>query len=465
MTTPARKLRVLFGPTSIADVARIEWPHAQVHHLLRVDSPDAPAAIRYDAARMQAAVRGRSVDPDLAHFILRLNEDTNCLWLAERERSGFFDGSFLAPVALANCARFAWSLLDEVAPDLLVFHNHPHELFTYVLLRLALYRRVVTYLVHFSALPWRACVSRYNADGAISKVKLRHAWSEAEAAGVDNYMRRLRSSHESAIPHTDRALIAADSKALDLKNELLQLLRGSPAKNLLRTWRKWAVYRAFRAAVSDPPVGPYVVFLMHYQPEESTMPRGGVFAQQLNAIIRLRSALPEQVAIVVKENKATFRAPLALAIGVRSHDFYAALRSLPNTSLVPLERDTFDLIDHALAVATITGSVGLEALCRGKPVLIFGDANYESFAGVTRLGSEVSGPALKRVMDSAGHDPASTRRDLLGELLLSVGSASENNETNALSQVLATVQAFEYLGANLEQLAVQAHGEAAVAQR
>ena len=462
---PVKKLCVLFGPTSIEEIARLEWPQAQVHRLLRVDCPPGPGAIPYDAAHVQAAIRGRQVGPDLARAILRLNEDVNCLWLAERDRNGFFDGSFLAPVALANCARFAWSLLDELAPDLVVFHNHPHELFTYVLLRLALHRGVATYLVHFSALPWRACVSRYDADGAIHKLKLRHAWSEAEATGVDDYMRRLRSSHDSAIPHADRALIAAGHKPLDLQHELRHLLRGSPAKNLLRIWRKWNLYHAFLAAVSEPPAAPYVVFLMHYQPEESSMPRGGIFAQQLNALLRLRAALPEQIAIVVKENKATFRAPLALAIGVRSRDFYAALCSLPNTWLVPLERDTFELIDRALAVATITGSVGMEALCRGRPVIIFGDANYEHFAGVTRLASDFAGSALKRVAEGAGHDAATTRRDLLGELLLSVGPAAENNETNALSQRLATVQAFEFLGANLQQLAAQAQGAAVVEQQ
>jgi hypothetical protein len=454
MTTRSRRnLRVLIGPTSLAEIAQIRWASAEVRHLVRDLQRVDAATIRYDIASLKQAIAGKPIESQLAELIIGLNQDVNCLFLAERERGEFFNGSFLASVALSNCARFAWSVLDDHRPELVIFHNHPHELFTYVLLKLSLHRNIATFLVHFSALPWRSSISRYDAAGLTTKLKLRTAWSDLERDSVERYMSRLQASHESAIPHGDRALISSQRRSFYIGDELRSLLHGSIIKNLLRLARKWSVYRAFQRTVSDAKPKSYVTFLMHYQPEETTMPRGGVFAQQLNAILLLRAALPDSVAIVVKENKATFRAPLVLSMAVRSQDFYAALSSLPNTWLVPLERDTFELIDNSLAVATITGSVGLEALCRGKPVLVFGDANYENFSGVTRLGwNNTDVAALNRIVEGTMHDRANTRHDLLVELLLSIGPALEKNEINADSQRLATVEAFEYIGAHLNEL-------------
>ena len=49
---------------------------------------------------------------------------------------------------------------------------------------------------------------------------------------------------------------------------------------------------------------------------------------------------------------------------------------------MPLDFNSFDLIDNSRAVATITGSAGWEAACRSKPVLAFGYAWYLGCEGV-----------------------------------------------------------------------------------
>ena len=214
------------------------------------------------------------------------------------------------------------------------------------------------------------------------------------------------------------------------------------------------MYRAFTQHVTSAVAGAYVVFLLHYQPEENTIPRGGAYSQQLNALVKLRSLLPPRVNILVKENKAMFRLPLTLAMSVRSLEFYKAVVSLAGTFLVPLERDTFDLVDNSLAVATITGSVGIEALCRGKRVIVFGNANYRHFAGVVSADTEDVHPAeLQALIDGAAHEPAATAVDLMTELCCSLGASSESNSTNARSQQAATLEAFSYLGQRLGQFA------------
>jgi hypothetical protein len=53
--------------------------------------------------------------------------------------------------------------------------------------------------------------------------------------------------------------------------------------------------------------------------------------------------------------------------------------------MVPLHADQFELIDNSIAIATTTGTVGFEALARGKPALIFGDVWYERCIGAWRI--------------------------------------------------------------------------------
>ena len=446
---------ILIGPSYLNGIETVGWRGITANYLKKQRDPsrDDSRYIYYDAQSVKTRIMNERVDRELADVILRLNADTNCFFLAERERTSFFDGAFLAPVSIANYARYVWLTLKQYAPKLIIFHNRPHELFTYVLLKIGLYLNIPTLLVHFSALPWRMAVSRYSVDGSMAKLPVKSSSTDRERDSVRNYMRRLQANHAAAIPFVDSKLISANRRALYFGDELQGIMRGSVTKNVLRIVRKRSLHRAFRGSVYDAPENRYVAFLMHYQPEESTIPRGGIFAQQLNALTLLRSLLPGDISILVKENRATFRAPLTLAMGVRNVDFYQALRSLPSTHLVPLDRDTFELIDNSLAVATITGTVGLEALCRGRKVIVFGDANYNGFSGVCDVNAfDFSKVELVDFIERDGHDPAATEADLLGELLRSLGPPIEDNEINFQSQQDATVEGFEYIAKNINEL-------------
>ncbi len=450
-------LRVLIGPSyfDLESIGGIGWRDTVVRYVKKERSTRQPSAnaTHYDAASMENAIAGKPVSVALSRFILQLNADINCYFLAERERSSLFGGAFLAPVNIAACARYAWRILEDFSPDALVFHNLPHDLFAYVLLHLALHVETPVFLVHYSALPWRMAISRYTCSGALHRIKTRETLSDSERRSVQTYMQRLRGDHDSAIPYTDKRLVSATSNPLHFGDELRATFRGEVLKNGVRMARKWSMYRQFRRCVTHAITSPYVAFFLHYQPEETTIPRGGPFSQQLNAIVRLRALLPANVHIAVKENKAMFRLPFTLAMGVRSHEFYRNIATLPGTSLVPLEYDTFNLLDGALAVATITGSVGLEALCRSRRAIVFGRATYQHFSGATRItGHDTDVAALGEVIRDPAHDPLLTERDLLRESSHSVGPHVEGPRENFQSQRAATLEAFQYVASHLGTL-------------
>jgi hypothetical protein len=129
----------------------------------------------------------------------------------------------------------------------------------------------------------------------------------------------------------------------------------------------------------------FVVFFMHYQPERTSVPEGQGYGQQWLALRTLANALPEGYVLVVKEHPSTFRYNFDPAF--RSLELHEQISRLPNTRLVPLNFSPFELIDKAAAIATITGTVGVEAIIRGKPVIVFGSAQYRGHKGVFQVRS------------------------------------------------------------------------------
>lgn len=120
---------------------------------------------------------------------------------------------------------------------------------------------------------------------------------------------------------------------------------------------------------------PYVYMPLQLQPEMTTASLGGIYTDQALAIERLADMLPEGVRILVKENPkqgAYMRGPM----------FFHRLKRIAQVQFLPSFADTHALTANAQFVATITGTVGWEAVRLGKPALTFGQAWYRSFPGV-----------------------------------------------------------------------------------
>ncbi|HDQ16162.1 MAG TPA: hypothetical protein ENN45_03795, partial [Bacteroidetes bacterium] len=134
---------------------------------------------------------------------------------------------------------------------------------------------------------------------------------------------------------------------------------------------------------------PYVIFPMHYQPEMTSSPSGDIFVDQSLCIDALLKHLPKDYFVYVKEHPAQFYKHTEGHTS-RIKEFYTDLASNPRIKLIPIDIDTFTLIEKAQAVVTVTGTVGWEAMVRKKPVIIFGITWYEQFEGVLKITDEDS---------------------------------------------------------------------------
>ncbi|WP_276866665.1 hypothetical protein [Bacteroides heparinolyticus] len=148
---------------------------------------------------------------------------------------------------------------------------------------------------------------------------------------------------------------------------------------------------------------PYIAFFLHYQPEETTSPNGDIFANQFLCIETLLKNTPESVFIYVKEHPNQFMSHMQ-GHTKRIKEYYDDLISNPRVKLVPFEKDSFSLMTNALAVSTVTGTVGWEAAVRKKPVIIFGLIWYERMKGVLRVTDDETASKINDFIKSYKYD-------------------------------------------------------------
>ena len=154
---------------------------------------------------------------------------------------------------------------------------------------------------------------------------------------------------------------------------------------------------------------PYVYFPLHMQPERTTSASGGDYCDQVLAIERLAAWLPDDWLVIVKEH------PVQTSY-MRGPWFFKRLALTKKARLVSKKFDTIALTTKAKFVATITGTVGWEAITGGKCAIVFGDGWYRDFPGAFEFSPKL---ALEEVLSfEINHEELETR---VYEMLLRCG--------------------------------------------
>lgn len=128
------------------------------------------------------------------------------------------------------------------------------------------------------------------------------------------------------------------------------------------------------------------VFFLHFQPEITVDGLGYQYANQVEAIRLISMSLPIGEKLVVKEHP--------LMVGKRPSSYYKTISQMRNVVLIDDKLNTFDLIENASYLVSITGSAGLEAFFLGKTVFILGAIFHDQFPGVVKVGDIKNLPGL-----------------------------------------------------------------------
>lgn len=267
--------------------------------------------------------------------------------------------------------------------DCVIHHNTPHEVVSYLFSKVAEFLKIPIYIIRQSPIPWRAYIQNGAFNGRLIERKEK-AKREADYELMRNFLNKKTHDYNDAIPDYEKErLVRLKGRFWDWKKELGIALnrKKNPVKSFYSLYLKYKLYSFFQSKVSGKEKwsSKFVTFYLHYQPERTTLPEGGVYNQQFVAIRLLRLLLPSEISIIVREHPSTFRNSFSLS--TRSELFYSRIASLDNVHWCPLELDSFKVLDGSLFISTITGTVATEASMRGKCTLYFGDADYQGMHG------------------------------------------------------------------------------------
>ncbi len=320
-----------------------------------------------------------------------------------------------------------WSaVLEHFSPDVVVFSVSPHLVYDYILYCLCKRKKIQTILFEQTSLDgWIYPEAQFEIGSTTLKNRYQELVSEWKLGRLkkislsdeaESYLTRVSGDYSAAIPFYMKDQFAQNN----LIRYIVKALLSNPkdlAKMIQKGWylfsrshyikqkgksiqdsnmkgfeylfckiegmqKKNAIKRYYHTLEKPAEFQKaYLYFPLHYQPENTSNPLGEAFDDQFLMIDMLSKCAPADWKIYVKEHSSQWH-PKFHGECYRSTDFYDRLVDLPNVQLVPVSTPNFELIDHARAVVTITGTAGWEAVVRGKPVFIFGHAWYKFCEGV-----------------------------------------------------------------------------------
>lgn len=122
--------------------------------------------------------------------------------------------------------------------------------------------------------------------------------------------------------------------------------------------------KGFGAKLTELGNTPLIYVPLHLEPEIALLNVSPEFNNVIEMIFLLAKVAPANYTIIIREH------PLAFA--VRDQRFYEKLRCLPNVKFAHPDEPSIEWVKRAKISATISGTVGVEAVLCRRPVLSFG---------------------------------------------------------------------------------------------
>jgi hypothetical protein len=388
-------------------LVREEFPNCITHKypdVIRGMSPDS-VNLYSPYGIDEAILREYSLEMDIALKMMDRLDSGDAF--SYNERKSYF-------IKILN---YSLNVFHTFNPQLALFTEVPHHATQYILYAV-LKKMGVTTLMFKPVYVYDLRLLIYNSIDDDPFTTIRTDEKEIDLGSrkiISEYVKKLQKDYTLAQPDYMRKIANTQGHSSTVVRTFLKLIRfnqftslfdSSKATNILKMpkkpleksfpnrfnlyWYKWkgslkkrklkSIYQKLQVM---PDLNKRFVFVpLQYQPERTSSPDGGVFVDQFLMISLLRSCLPNDVAIFVKEHISQFHPSMDGHLGRFEYNYYDLI-GLENVFLVPTDIPSFSLIDHSWAVATITGTVGLESLARKKPVFVFGQGCwYRSSKGV-----------------------------------------------------------------------------------
>lgn len=312
-------------------------------------------------------------------------EEQNISFLLDRE--GGYQNNMHSNQVRYQIYTWVENIINVSKPDWLLFPDVPHNIFTY-LLYLCGKRRGIQNLIIRRNLALHLFTLSGNVEREFIQINLEDKKNILSPQTAE-YLKVLRFGKE---------VLPIYMKEQRKNSKPFQILKRSLSRGLglftkksvdaAFTYVKRRQLKKFYESLCDANLQltdekPYVAVFLHLQPERTTMPEGGAFAQQW-LMVQMLASICASLGwnVYVKEHPSTFMFGPKL---YRGKWFYDGLKVLPNVHLISTKVDSGLILKNAKVIATVTGTVGIEAVAKGIPALLFGESPYIGCAGTFRI--------------------------------------------------------------------------------
>jgi hypothetical protein len=117
--------------------------------------------------------------------------------------------------------------------------------------------------------------------------------------------------------------------------------------------------------------GEFALYPLNTEPEVALLAFGRPYRNQIETVRLVASSLPVGWKLAVKEHPN--------ALGYRSTGFYQKLLDIPNVVVIGPQVRSERLIDQCGLVVLVYGTIGLEAIIKGKPLVVLNPTPYGIF--------------------------------------------------------------------------------------
>ncbi|MDB9872803.1 hypothetical protein OAD02_05820, partial [Alphaproteobacteria bacterium] len=298
-----------------------------------------------------------------SYIFSSLVHDLNIPLLFERSVKWPF-GTGLKSIELRALILKCIDIVDKHNPTSVWFYATPHNVSSYVFeFVLRCYNIKVFYLTE-SPFDWRFRLILVDGN-YLKSISSEEKWNSIDKKKYVKLCDRIQRLE----PHV---LLAKEKKesnnmTFNFSRELFTYWRRPDL--ILNKFLCFQRYKKLNVKQSFLSLQPYILFALHYQPERSTLPDGQEYVDQLRALYELRSIMPSNINILVKEHPSTFNHTCHWL--TRSPRLYNHIDNLPSTYLLPIETDLGPVLKQAIGAASINGSICLESAILRKKGLHF----------------------------------------------------------------------------------------------
>lgn len=293
----------------------------------------------------------------------------------------------------------------------IIFYDYPHQIDSYILYIIAKYLKIKIIIISYLFLlgNYRVVIDvnlkdrfsqffkkqnyRINEKKILEKI---HKYSKSDLHLKPHYILSKNSIFYLLIKDLYRSFKRGffnDSNFYAKKNHKLNYLNEKPISeissvkiNFFQRNKIKKLEKNYLRLCTNYNSKRYILFLPSVQPEASSLPLAGFF-HDFNLILdMLIKHLPNNWHILYKEHPLTFS--LIKESHLFKNDNYYELLKNNKIQFIDHRLDTYKFITKSQCIATSTGSAGLEASLKGKPVLNFGLAWWSNFNNIFKIQSD-----------------------------------------------------------------------------